>query len=503
MIEQSTALSNLIHRRQRVALQRWRLLGIVALCAVLLAAWFLPPLWTIVTVGALAGILVIFAYPVAGVGALLLTVPFGRVRTISLPDNVEITVNEPLVLLLLLAWLAGLIAGRWRISALPSLTIPIVIVLVPMCLSALAAESLLLSLKEISKWSELFVIYLVTATTVQNRRVLAALVGVLLLAALAEVGIGLVQVAFQIGPPHFLAGGVLMRAYGTFGQPNPYGGYLALLLPIALAIALSAPKPGLRLTAWGVSSALAIGIAVSLSRGAWLGTLAALSMVWLLESHVNRRRAVALAYLGITGLIIALMLRILPDAVLGRVTDLFVYGSRLVQELRAGPNPENWAILERVSQWYAGWQMFANNPFLGVGIGNYPRAYETYALQGWPSGVGHAHNYYLNLAAEGGLLTFTAFMLFLILVWRLAVRAWRHAPNAWARILGLGLMGSLAAFSAHSLVDSLFVHSIGILLGILLGLLSAMEQPELWKDQTPATTGEGAEWRSGAVTNAR
>ena len=503
MIEQSTALSNLIHRRQRVALQRWRLLGIVAMCAVLLAAWFLPPVWTIIAVGALVGILVIFAYPVAGVGALLLTVPFGRVRTISLPDNVEITVNEPLVLLLLLAWLAGLIAGRWRIPTLPSLTIPIVIVLVPMCLSALAAESLLLSLKEISKWSELFVIYLVTATTVQNRRVLAALVGVLLLAALAEVGIGLVQVALQIGPPHFLAGGVLMRAYGTFGQPNPYGGYLALLLPIALALALSAPKSGLRLTAWGVSIALAIGIVLSLSRGAWLGTLAALSMVWLLESHVNRRRAAALAYLGLSGLIIALMLRILPDAVLGRVTDLFVYGSRLVQELRAGPNPDNWAILERVSQWYAGWQMFANNPFLGVGIGNYPRAYETYALQGWPSGVGHAHNYYLNLAAEGGLLTFTTFMLFLILVWRLAVRAWRHAPNEWGRILGLGLLGSVAAFSAHSLVDSLFVHSIGILLGILLGLLSAMGQPEFWQDLTPASIGEEPKLHSGAVENAR
>ncbi len=503
MIEQSTALSNLFHTRQRVALQRWRLLGILAMISVLLVAWFLPPLWTFITISALAGILVIFAYPVVGVGALLLTVPFGRVRTIELPDNVEITINEPLTLLLFLAWLAGLLAGRWRIPSLPSLTIPIIIVLIPMSLSALTAESLLLSIKEISKWSELFVIYLVTATIVRDRRVLAALVGVLLLAALAEVGMGLIQVAFRIGPPHFLAGGVLMRAHGTFGQPNPYGGYLALLLPIALALALAAPKSGLRLTAWGVSIALAIGIAVSLSRGAWLGTLAALSTVWLLESQVNRRRAVALAYCGITGLIIALMLRILPDAVLGRVTDLFVYGSRLVQELRAGPNPENWAILERVSQWYAGWQMFANNLFLGVGIGNYPRAYETYALPGWPTGVGHAHNYYLNLAAEGGLLTFAAFMFFLIFVWRLAVRTWQNAPNVWGRLLALGLMGSLAAFSAHSLVDSLFVHSIGILLGILLGLLSAMGQPNFWTDSPPTASAAGPELHSGAVARAQ
>ena len=446
--------------------------------AVLLVAWFLPPLWALVTFGAVAGTLAVFAHPAVGVGMLLFTVPFGSVRTITLPDNVDITVNEPLVALIGLSWLAGMLAGRWRAPALPALTIPIIIILIPMALSALAAESLLLSIKEISKWAELFVIYLVTATTVRSRRVLAALVGVLLLAALAEVGIGLLQVAFRIGPPHFLAGGILMRAHGTFAQPNPYGGYLALILPIALAVALAAPRPGLRLVGWGIALAIGCGILLSLSRGAWLGTLAALSVVWLLESQRNRLRAIALAYCGFTATLIVLILGVIPEAILSRITDLFVYGSRLLQELRAGPNADNWAILERVSQWYAGWRMFAENPFLGVGIGNYPKAYEIYALPGWPTGVGHAHNYYLNLAAEGGLLTLIAFLLFLGLAWRFAAHTWRQAADTWERLLALGLMGSLAAFSAHSLVDSLFVHSIGILLGILFGLLSALGVPE-------------------------
>ena len=284
-----------------------------------------------------------------------------------------------------------------------------------------------------------------------------------------------------------------MRAHGTFEQPNPYGGYLALVLPLALALALAAPRRGLRLAGFGASAALGLGILLSLSRGAWLGTLAALSVVWLLESQRNRLRAIALAYVGLTATLIALILGLIPAAILARFTDLFVYGSRLVQELRAGPNPDNWAILERVSQWYAGWQMLANNPFLGVGIGNYPKAYETYALPGWPTGVGHAHNYYLNLAAEGGLLTFVAFLFFMGLAWRLAIRTWRQAPDNWGRMLALGLMGSLAAFTAHSLVDSLFVHSIGILLGILFGILSALgsaafEQDSPTRSQPNANT---------------
>ena len=485
MIEQSAAeISNRFHARQRAAIQRWRLLGIVGVAGVLLVAWFLPPVWALLTIGAVLGAAAIFIHPLVGVAMLLVTVPFGSLRTISLPDNVDITVNEPLVAFIGLSWLAGMIAGRWRAAALPPLALPIIIVMIPMALSALRAESLLLSIKEISKWAELFVIYLVTATTVRDRRALAALVGALLLTALAEVGIGLLQTALRIGPPHFLAGGVLMRAHGTFGQPNPYGGYLALCLPIALALALAAPHHRIRLLGWGVSIALAVGIAASLSRGAWLGTLGALGAVWLLESQRNRLRAFALAYGGATAMLVVLVLGVIPEAALARVTDLFVYGSRIVRELRAGPNPDNWAILERVSQWYAGWQMYAHNPLLGVGIGNYPKAYEIYALPGWPTGVGHAHNYYLNLAAEGGLLTFLAFLLFLALAWRAAVGAWRRAPDAWTRALALGLLGSLAAFCAHSLVDSLFVHSLGILLGILFGLLSALESPALRQDDS-------------------
>jgi O-antigen ligase len=490
MLGQPTIPYNELFARQQNSLQRWRILSIFGVLVALLVAWFLPPLWVLVAIVGVTGVLAIIAHPLVGVGALLLTVPFGSLRSISLPENVDVTINEPLVALICLSWLVGLIAGRWPVPALPTLTIPIIIVLIPMGLSALAADSLLLSIKEISKWAELFVIYLVTATTIRDRRALFALVGVLLLVALAQVGIGLVQVAFQIGPPHFIAGGLLMRAHGTFGQPNPYGGYLALVLPIALAFALAAPRPRLRLFGWGVSLALALGILVSLSRGAWMGTFAALCIVWLLESHRNRVRAVALAYCGFTATLIALLLGVIPEAVLSRVTDLFVYGTRIIQELRAGPSPENWAILERVSQWYAGWQMFADNQFLGVGIGNYPKAYEVYALPGWPTGVGHAHNYFLNLAAEGGLLTIVAFILFLALAWRLALRTWRHAPAAWGRLLALGLMGSLAAFSAQGLVDSLFVHSIGILLGILFGLLSAIAT--LQNAQEPAGSPESS-----------
>src|SRR2546430_1151113 len=72
-------------------------------------------------------------------------------------------------------------------------------------------------------------------TARRRRRQVRTLLGLLMLGGLAESLLGAVQFLFQIGPPSFAVGRFL-RAYGTFGQPNPYGGYLAMVLPIAVAI---------------------------------------------------------------------------------------------------------------------------------------------------------------------------------------------------------------------------------------------------------------------------
>jgi len=449
--------------------------------------WFLPPLWLLAGTAALVTVGAVLVHPLIGVGLLLVTVPYGSVRALTLPEGVDLTVSELLIAVVSVSWVAGLLTGRWPVRRVPELVVPLCVLLVPMSLSLLVAESLILSLKELVKWAELLVVYLVTATTVRSLRQVKPLLVVLVLAALGEVLIGLYQVAFRVGPPHFLVAGVFMRAYGTFEQPNPYGGYLGLILPLAVAIALYAPHRQARLLAGVASGTLAFGLLVSLSRGAWLGAFVAVSVVLLAESQRNRVRAAALAYGGMAAGLTALVFGWIPQAILDRVETVVTYGPRVLQALRDGPNPANWAILERVSQWYAGWQMFTHHPLLGVGIGNYPKAYEEFALPGWPTGIGHAHNYYLNLAAEGGLLTFLAFLLLVIALLRLAVRRWQTASDPWSRTLALGLLGTMAAFATHSLFDSLFVHGIGMLLGFFFGLLTAL--PQMGTDSLSRTPG--------------
>ena len=112
--------------------------------------------------------------------------------------------------------------------------------------------------------------------------------------------------------------------------------------------------------------------------------------------------------------------------------------------------------------------MANEQPWLGVGFGNYALAYPDYALINWPIPLGHAHNYYLNLLAETGLLgTAVHGLVWLYILWDnlllLRCLTWQ-----W-RGVALGLWGAWIALSVHQVVDKLYVNNIYIHLGAMLG----------------------------------
>ncbi|MCZ7665773.1 MAG: hypothetical protein M5U34_00335 [Chloroflexi bacterium] len=63
--------------------------------------------------------------------------------------------------------------------------------------------------------------------------------GILLLAGSVQAAWGVWQFGLrQDGPEHFLVLGRFYRAYGSFEQPNPFGGFMYLSAMLALGIML-------------------------------------------------------------------------------------------------------------------------------------------------------------------------------------------------------------------------------------------------------------------------
>ena len=131
----------------------------------------------------------------------------------------------------------------------------------------------------------------------------------------------------------------------------------------------------------------------------------------------------------------------------------------------------NFAVVERMAHWQAAWQMWTDRPWLGVGIGNYEPVYPRYALPLWPLPLGHAHNYYLNIAAETGVIGLVAYLLLWSVAFVLAWRAIRRG-SGWELGVALGVLGVVVHLSVHNLFDNLYVHGMYLHLAILLGLIS-------------------------------
>jgi putative inorganic carbon (HCO3(-)) transporter len=100
-------------------------------------------------------------------------------------------------------------------------------------------------------------------------------------------------------------------------------------------------------------------------------------------------------------------------------------------------------------------------------------AYPQYSLPRWDDPLGHAHNYYLNVAAEAGLVGLGAYLILWMSAFWQSWRAVRSSSGLW-RGVAAGLLGMLVALSLHNGFDNLFVHGMAVQVGIGLGIISVI-----------------------------
>lgn len=327
------------------------------------------------------------------------------------------------------------------------------------------------------------------------------LLACLLLAPAVDAAVGIVQFWYGIGPASFGIGAGHVRAYGTIGQPNSFAGYMNQSWPLALSLAACAliwlwrggPRRrglALLLALGGLSGLLLGGLLVSFSRGGWLGAAAGAAAMALISIPLlpagPRRLAWRAAGLGAAGLALILALGgggLLPGALSSRLGS--IAGSLRIFDVRGvAITPENFAVVERMAHIQAGWNMFTRHPLTGVGPGNYSIAFEhtpgigelPITARPWYTSRGHAHNYYLNMAAEAGVFGAAAYLLLLAAVARQALRAVRRARGLLWQGVAVGCAGLSAALAAHNLFENLHVLNMGLQLGATWALLVAAER---------------------------
>jgi O-antigen ligase len=434
------------------------------------AAGALPLPVSAISVGTVVLGVASLAIPRVAVGLLILSIPFSSYAKVSL-GPVDVTATDVLVATLMLGWLVpALAARRLELRVGPTIVASLGL-LAAMLLSSILAFDFPSAAEEMIKVAEVAAVALYAASHVRTVGDVRFIVLSLLAVGAVEATVGLFQSVTSRGPETFALAGFI-RAYGDFSQPNAFAGYLGMILPLGVAMAL---LPGRQRPLIIIATVLlGAGVAASLSRGALVGVAIALALLALMWSPATRRVLAVTLAVGLAVVVFGVA-GVVPRDFTERIAVLFenflAFNAASIEL-----TPANFALVHRLAHWQAAWAMFQANPLVGVGPGNFDTAYELFHLQRWPQSLGHAHNYYLNTLAELGIIGFAALMAFLVTVFRRILQAiqWSRSGPMIFRAATVGALGAAVTLSSHNVFDNMLIHGIGVQFGLVLGMMEGI-----------------------------
>ncbi len=216
------------------------------------------------------------------------------------------------------------------------------------------------------------------------------------------------------------------RVFLPFVTPNTLGGYLAMIIPLALTcknkILLALP--------------LFFALLLTRSIGALLSLSLALMLYFYLQDRFKKRYASILI-----GLFISIGL-------------IFMIRAHIQKEQF---QPFFSAIM-RLNYWEGTLAAIKAHPFIGVGMGNFNLIYSRYS-----------HNSYLQIWAETGILGIISLAWLVIIILRHGLRNLRESTH---KAKTIGLICAAFVFLIHNLMDfTFFLPEISLIWLVILGVL--------------------------------
>lgn len=222
------------------------------------------------------------------------------------------------------------------------------------------------------------------------------------------------------------------EVYGPYANHNHYAGLMEMLVPLCAAAAFL-EVGGKRALFLFASAVMALSIVFSRSRGGMLGLAVAVVFVCAILFRGHRQHRAALALLATSVLVAVGALFLGNDKILHRLTDtqdkfrLAIYSDSL--------------------------HMWLQRPFVGFGWGTFPTVYPAFRSFYINMLVNHAHNDYLELLVEMGIVGAAVAAWFLVGVFRQGFRKAFDKTDYEGSMLALGGMTAIVALLAHSVLD--------------------------------------------------
>jgi O-antigen ligase len=336
-------------------------------------------------------------------------------------------------------------------------------------------------------------LFLLTSWWSERQRVVFLLTSVTIAGFLVAV-FGLVQFLTWNGKIYWIRKVPPSSPFGPFVNHNHFAGYVEMIIPVAISLALylmevrraryrggdaatRAPGSGPGRSEddrgrWGkgilasfAAVILLVALFFSMSRGGILSTLVSGCIFFVIVWHrIGSRRVAWLLAVALPVLAAVLILWIGPGIGTGR---LAAYATR--------EGESSFRLREVV--WKRMMEEMPRFLWAGSGLGTFEDGFAPFAPPGTPKRWDKAHNDYLQILWEtgvvGGALFLAGIVVFVRRYWWPAFRSRVHPYD----ILRMGIAVSLLSIALHSLVDfNLQIGSNGFLCALLAGLLAALDR---------------------------
>ncbi len=380
-----------------------------------------------------AVLLTFSSFPYLGVCALVATITFEMIRLVP-SEGGTATISKTVGGAVAAAWGLALVRGRIHRPSLGE-NLPVVAAMVFVAWATLTvawAADADLGIAKATSFGLLLVSIVITATSVgtglQLRRVAQFHVALGLCVAAVSIGVALTSGGSTVEYQPWGTEEELVRTIGFTGDPNEFAAAQVLAFSVAVALASNATTSTGRALYVGAALVVSGSIITTASRGGLLALLVVVAL-WIASS----RRAIlwmAVAIAALAGL-----------NALGAF-DIIVGRTQV-----GGSDP-------RLLIWDVGIDVWRDHFVFGLGVGGFPDAF--FANQ-FRSGLPipsvdrpiTAHNVFLGVAAETGLVGLLLFLGMLAATFVALASAARHAASSQVRSTArgylIGLLGFLVA----------------------------------------------------------
>lgn len=221
------------------------------------------------------------------------------------------------------------------------------------------------------------------------------------------------------------------RVFSTLQNPNILAGYLTVIMFMVFGVLCKIKQKSGRI--WLTLFFIVLGscLAMTYSRGAWFSVLVILSIYGLVKNR----------------------LILLPMVLAVVCAGLFDHS--LAERFLSVFNAADTSSHMRLGIWESTMAMIAEHPFLGIGWGAYWMVYPYYDFYIQDSAVliVHAHNMYLNFAAEIGIAGALVFFVIMFKHLMMALSSTHLCRSNFLNGLTLGCGLSLIAIAINGLTD--------------------------------------------------